>query len=89
MVDGKQVALTPIESRLLHLLYMNRGRVVAPEVLMSKAWGEGSEGSPGSLWVHVRRLRNKLERNPDRPRYLITVRGQGYVLQSDVARAAH
>ncbi len=89
ILDDESVSLTPIETRLLYLLYVNRGRSVAPEVLLSKAWGEGGEGSPGSLWVHVRRLRNKLERNPDRPRYLITVRGQGYMLQSDPARTAH
>lgn len=85
LVDGQKVLLTPTETRLLHLLYINRGRVVAPGYLMSKAWNTEHKGTPGSLWVHVRRLRNKLEHNPETPCCLITVRGQGYYLACEYA----
>jgi DNA-binding response OmpR family regulator len=81
IVNGQQVTLTPTENRLLHLLYTNRGRVVSPGYLMTKAWDARQKGTLGSLWVHIRRLRNKLERDPEDPHYLITVRGQGYYLQ--------
>lgn len=83
-MDGARVALTPTETRLLQLLYANRGRVVSPGYLMSRAWGEKQRGTLGALWVHIRRLRNKLERTPQTPRYLQTVRGQGYRLHTDV-----
>lgn len=83
LVDGQKNLLTPTETRLLHLLYINRGRVVSPGYLMSKAWSGEHRGTLGSLWVHIRRLRNKLERNPEEPYYLVTVRGQGYYLHSD------
>ncbi len=82
-IDGQKALLTPTETRLLHLLYSNRGRVVSPGYLMSKAWCTDQKGTLGSLWVHIRRLRNKLEPNPESPAYLITVRGQGYCLHSD------
>jgi DNA-binding response OmpR family regulator len=82
-VAGRQIALTPTETRLLQLLYAQRGRVVSPGYLMSKAWEPELRGTLGSLWVHIRRLRNKLEPNPEAPNYLITVRGQGYYLHGD------
>ena len=82
-VAGRKIALTPTETRLLHLLYSHRGRVVSPGYLMSKAWDPEPKGTLGSLWVHIRRLRNKLEPNPEAPNYLITVRGQGYYLHGD------
>jgi DNA-binding response OmpR family regulator len=87
-VDGQKILLTPTEARLLHLLYRNRGRVVSPGYLVHKAWRDDQTGSLGALWVHIRRLRNKLERRPESPEYLVTVRGQGYSLQSDPAGTA-
>lgn len=85
VLDGERISLTPTENRLLHHLYMNRGRVVSPGYLMAKAWGEEQKGTQGSLWVHVRRLRNKLEHDPETPQYLRTVRGQGYTFQTGVS----
>lgn len=82
-VAGRKIALTPTETRLLLLLYAQRGRVVSPDDLISKAWEPEPQGTLASLWVHIQRLRNKLELNPKAPTYLITVRGQGYCLHSD------
>ncbi|MEX1020194.1 MAG: response regulator transcription factor [Litorilinea sp.] len=85
VVRGDRVSLTPTETRLLHILYANRGRVLSPQYLMTKAWDPMQRGTVGSLWVHVRRLRSKIEANPESPAYLITVRGQGYCLEHSAA----
>jgi DNA-binding response OmpR family regulator len=80
VVDGEQLTLTPTETRLMHILYNNRGRVLSAGFLLAKAWEPVHRGTVESLWVHVRRLRNKIEPDPDHPRYVVTVRGQGYCL---------
>lgn len=82
-VDGRVVVMTPTETRLLQVLFAHRGRVVSPGHLMSQAWRDEQRGTLGTLWVHIRRLRNKLERDPAAPETLVTVRGQGYCLQSE------
>ena len=80
IVNGEQVTLTPTETRLMNILYNNRGRVLSAGFLLAKAWEPVHRGTVESLWVHVRRLRNKIEPDPDHPRYVVTVRGQGYCL---------
>jgi DNA-binding response OmpR family regulator len=80
VVDNDQIMLTPTENRLMHILYNNRGRVLSPGFLLAKAWDPVRKGTVESLWVHVRRLRSKIEPDPDNPRYVVTVRGQGYCL---------
>ena len=80
MVGGNVVALTPTESRLLYALAANLGRTLATETLLARGWAETEDADPSYLWVTMRRLRQKLERDPNRPRYLLTVRGVGYRL---------
>lgn len=80
ILDGRQITLTPTENRLLHILFNNRGRVLSPGFLLAKAWDPVRKGTVESLWVHMRRLRSKIEPDPDNPRYVVTVRGQGYCL---------
>ncbi|MBI3960155.1 MAG: response regulator transcription factor [Chloroflexi bacterium] len=80
ILDGTQITLTPTENRLLHILYNNRGRVLSPGFLLAKAWDPVRRGTVESLWVHMRRLRSKIEPDADNPRYVVTVRGQGYCL---------
>lgn len=80
IVNDQQITLTPTENRLLHILYNNRGRVLSPGFLLAKAWDPVRKGTVESLWVHVRRLRSKIEPDPENPRYVVTVRGQGYCL---------
>jgi len=80
VLDGTQVTLTPTESRLLHMLVSHRGRVLSPGLLLAKAWDPAKPGSVESLWVHIRRLRRKIEPDPNACRYVVTVRGQGYCL---------
>lgn len=87
VVDGEQVTLTPTETRLMNILVNNRGRVLSAGYLLAKAWEPVNHGTVESLWVHVRRLRNKIEIDPDEPRYIVTVRGQGYCLPQRVRSA--
>ncbi|MCL4367676.1 MAG: response regulator transcription factor [Actinobacteria bacterium] len=81
VLNGVEIRLTPVESRLLSALARNLNRVVRDEMLLDEGWPDG-EGDPCRLWVNVRRLRLKLEANPDEPKRLITARQQGYKLQA-------
>jgi len=80
-VGARQVELTPREYEILHCLALNVGRVVPHERLLAFVWGHLTiESDVDQLKVHVRHLREKLERNPSAPEYLLTVRGVGYKL---------
>jgi DNA-binding response OmpR family regulator len=80
MVAGKEVQLTPTESRLLQALAANLGETVATDTLLSRGWADTEEAEPSYVWVSMRRLRQKIEVDPDHPVYLMTVRGLGYRL---------
>ena len=76
---GQAVDLTPIEFRLLRYLVSNAERPVTRDALIEAVWGyEGDLGSDRTIDVHMRHLRAKLEDDPARPRWLLTVRGMGY-----------
>jgi DNA-binding response OmpR family regulator len=80
-VAQRQVELTPKEYEILHCLALNIGRVVPHERLLAFVWGSLSlESDVDQLKVHMRHLREKLERNPSAPEYLLTLRGVGYKL---------
>jgi DNA-binding response OmpR family regulator len=81
-VRGREVRLTPTESRLLHALAANLGEVVSTETLIARGWAETEEADASYVWVSIRRLRQKVEVDPDRPVHLLTVRGIGYRLVS-------
>ena len=81
-VGGKELRLTPTEARLLQPLAANLGETVATETLLSRGWAETEEAEPSYVWVSMRRLRQKIELDPDRPVHLVTVRGVGYRLVS-------
>lgn len=76
--DGRKVDLTPIEFRLLYCLMRNAGRILSHDLLMNAVWGYDYEGYSNQIAVYMHRLRLKLEQDPERPRYLSTVRGLGY-----------
>ena len=80
-VDGEAVALTPIEYSILKLLMSNVGKVYSTKALYEAVWQETAIGSEGSVAVHIRHLREKIEINPSEPRYLKVVWGQGYKLE--------
>jgi DNA-binding response OmpR family regulator len=81
-VQGKTVFTTVREFRLLEYLARHRGRVFTRDQLLDAVWKEGSFVTPRSIDVFVRRLREKIERDPRHPRYLKTMRGIGYRFES-------
>jgi DNA-binding response OmpR family regulator len=81
-VRGTDIALTPTESRLLYALAANLGQTVTTETLLQRGWADTDDADPSYVWVTMRRMRTKLEADPNRPRHLITVRGVGYRLET-------
>jgi DNA-binding response OmpR family regulator len=75
---GREVHLTRTEFSLLVELAAAGGRVVTREELLQRVWGYDYFGDTRLLDVHIRRLRRKVERDPDEPRCVLTVRGRGY-----------
>ncbi len=81
--DETKVELTPIEFRLLHCLMRNPGRIMTHDQIISNVWGYDYDGYSNQIAVYVRRLRMKIEADPDDPHYVLTVRGLGYRFASD------
>ena len=77
-VRGQPVATTATEFRLLYYLARHPGRVFTRDQLLDAVWRDTSYVTPRSVDVYVRRIREKIEPDPERPRYLRTVRGAGY-----------
>jgi DNA-binding response OmpR family regulator len=80
IVRGLTVQLTPTESRLLFALAANLGQTITTETLLSRGWADTDEADPSYVWVTMRRVRQKIEPDPNHPRHLLTVRGIGYRL---------
>lgn len=79
---GRPVYLTPTEFRMLRYLASHPDRPISREALIDAVWGyEGDIGSDRTVDVHIRHLRQKLELDPAKPRWLVTVRGVGYKFQ--------
>ena len=77
-VDGLPVALSPKEWDLLYILIRNKGRVLPRDLLLERVWGEENYIDRGTLDVHIRWLRRKVEADPGKPVRVLTVRGVGY-----------
>lgn len=80
-LDGVPVSLTPIEYDILSLLMHNVGTVFPPREIYSAVWKANPIGSENTVAVHIRHLREKLEINPQEPRQIKVVWGQGYKLE--------
>jgi DNA-binding response OmpR family regulator len=80
IVAGRTVALTPTESRLLYALAAHIGQTVPTETLLARGWIDTEDAEPSYVWVTMRRLRQKVEVDPNHPAHLMTVRGVGYRL---------
>ena len=77
MVDGRCVHLTSLEFKLLAYLVRNENRVISKQELFENVWEDKFTGD-GTLNVHIRKLREAIEREPGRPEYILTVWGDGY-----------
>ena len=76
-VGGNLIKLTSLEYKLLACLIENKGKVISKEELFEKVWKDKFTGD-GTLNVHIRRLREAIESNPNEPKYIVTVWGDGY-----------
>lgn len=77
-VNGELVTTTATEFRLLDYLARHPGRVFSRDQLLDAVWGDARFVTPRSVDVYVRRIREKIEHDPEDPRYLVTMRGAGY-----------
>ncbi len=84
---GRLIHLTPTEFRLLLLLAQHAGRPVSHKDILTEVWGDRHQRNLNLLKVYIRQVRQKIEVNPDRPRYLLTTRGVGYRLATNVRAA--
>ena len=80
-VEGKAPELTYVEFELVRILAEQPGRVFSRSDLLEKIWGSSQYRDPRTVDVHVRHLREKLERDPGKPELILTVRGVGYRLR--------
>ena len=82
LISGSPARLTQKEFTIIKFLAARAGRAVEKDVILEHVWGLDEERSEKILAVYIRRLRRKLEENPDEPRILQTVRGFGYKLSA-------
>ena len=81
-VGGRQLALPLKGFELLEMLLRNAGRVLTRGQLIDRVWGADYVGDTKTLYVHVKRIRAKIEPDPGSPQHLVTVRGLGYKLEA-------
>jgi DNA-binding response OmpR family regulator len=81
-VRGQPVDITATEFRLLHFLASHSSKVFTRDQVLDAVWRDMSFVTPRSVDVYIRRLREKIEKDPEEPRYLKTVRGAGYKFES-------
>ncbi|KGR76627.1 response regulator transcription factor [Ureibacillus sinduriensis] len=81
-VDGVSIQLKTMEYKLLYYLAKNKNRILTKEELFQNVWEDSFVGD-GTLNVHIRHLREKIERNPKDPQFIKTVWGVGYVLEDN------
>jgi DNA-binding response OmpR family regulator len=80
--ENNEIKLPRKEFELLYFLAANREIVFSKEKLYDKIWGEDMYGDIGTVAVHIKRLREKIEKNPSEPEYIQTIRGTGYKFTS-------
>lgn len=80
-MDGEPVNLTPLEFNILRLLMRHPGQVFSMTQIYEQVWNDTALGSENTVAVHIRHLREKIEIDPARPRYLKVVWGLGYKME--------
>jgi DNA-binding response OmpR family regulator len=81
LINKKRINLTPTEFRLLAYLEENAGRVLTFANILQHVWGNEYQGSDDYVHIYVSHLRNKIEEDTKQPRYIISVRGVGYLFE--------
>ncbi len=81
--DDNKIQLTAKEFILLKKLWENKNKIVTNDALCMAAWGDDYYGYENTLMVHIRRIREKIEKNPSNPMHLITAKGLGYKLVTE------
>jgi two-component system response regulator RegX3 len=79
-VNGQKIKLKTLEYKLLAYLVNNRNRTITKEEIFRKVWEDSITGD-NTLNVHIRHLREKIEENPNEPKYIKTIWGTGYVFE--------
>jgi DNA-binding response OmpR family regulator len=82
-IRGERVQLTYVEFEILAALAADPGRVFDRDTLLERVWGDSAYRDPRTIDVHIRHLREKVERDAKEPEYLFTVRGVGYRFRDD------
>jgi len=80
-VAGEKIFLTPKEFELLVYFMKRKGRVIDRDTLLNRIWNFDFDGQSRIVDVHISHLREKIEKDPKQPEYLVTVRGFGYKFQ--------
>ena len=83
VLNGEEVFLTPTEYEIMKLFIKNPGKVFSSKEIYSAIWNSDPLGAEGTIAVHIRHLREKIEINPANPRYLKVVWGKGYKLEGE------
>jgi DNA-binding response OmpR family regulator len=84
MVNDTELQLTSTEYKLLSYISLNAGRVITPDQLLDKVWGEKYMGAPHLLQVNIARLRKKLGDDAKKPIYILTRPGIGYIMSKPI-----
>lgn len=78
--NGTPIELTAKETGLMAMFMQHPNQILSKETLFERVWGEEFFGSDNTMMVHIRRLREKIEEDPSKPTYIMTVKGLGYKL---------
>lgn len=90
IVGGRSVSISPIETRLLGLLAGRLGTTFTTDDVLASVWSSSDGADPAYVWVTIRRLRQKIEVDPDQPIHLVTVAGEGYrLIASEASGPTH
>jgi two-component system KDP operon response regulator KdpE len=84
LVAGQEVHLTPTEYDLLKVFISHRGKLLTRQMLLKEVWGADAHARMHSLHVYVAQLRQKIEPNPERPHFILTIPGVGYRFNDSV-----
>ncbi|GEO24388.1 hypothetical protein AAC03nite_01730 [Alicyclobacillus acidoterrestris] len=86
--DGMSVSLSKIQFRILHLLALHLGHPVRTDDIIEYAWGKERNISRSELYVYISRLRARVGDNPYSPKLIISIRGLGYLLRSEMGKSS-